>query len=350
MVYQKFQESVYKLGTIQIKLSFLINLFSVTFLVAILFYCSYRVLYSQMKTGELIAIVSMCSTLLPSVVNLALITIPINEAKIAFDRMFEFTSSLPEKMEGQVLRNDFQKLNVQNLSFRVAGRKQLLKDVSFNVNKGEIIAIMGENGCGKSTLSQILQKNYEFENGEIIINNQLPLQSVDTMQWRGAVAVVPQNVHIFNGTVLENIAFNDAAEKTNEVLSLLRAYGFAPFLDTLPQSIMTFVGEEGINLSGGQKQMIALARALYQKPQLLILDEATAAMDRHSEQFVLQLIQKLKNQMAIIFITHRLHVLKSFCDRIYILENGSISTYGTHETLIKEKNLYSNYWSDLQQI
>lgn len=108
------------------------------------------------------------------------------------------------------------------------------------------------------------------------------------------------------------------------------------------------VGEEGINLSGGQKQMIALARALYYQPQLLIFDEATAAMDRQSELFVLNLLQSLKNDMAIIFITHRLHVLKSFCDRIYILENGSVNQYGTHQQLLLTENMYSLYWSDLK--
>lgn len=110
---------------------------------------------------------------------------------------------------------------------------------------------------------------------------------------------------------------------------------------------MTLVGEEGINLSAGQKQMIAITRALYYRPQLLILDEATAAMDRQSEQFVLHLLQQQKNKMGIIFITHRLHILKSFCDRIYILENGTITAKGNHHQLLQSENLYSIYWNDM---
>jgi ATP-binding cassette subfamily B protein len=110
---------------------------------------------------------------------------------------------------------------------------------------------------------------------------------------------------------------------------------------------MTLVGEEGINLSGGQKQMIALARALYHSPQLLLLDEATAAMDRETELFVLQLLQRLKSQMAIVMITHRLHVLKTFCDRIYLLDKGSITSTGNHDTLLQSDNLYSRYWADM---
>lgn len=130
-------------------------------------------------------------------------------------------------------------------------------------------------------------------------------------------------------------------------MNFLKEYGFDVFMDSLPQSVMTLVGEEGINLSGGQKQMIALARALYHKPELLILDEATAAMDRESELFVLRLLASLKQKMAILFITHRLHVLRTFCDRIYILENKQIVVSGNHQTLLTSKNLYSDYWKDL---
>lgn len=127
----------------------------------------------------------------------------------------------------------------------------------------------------------------------------------------------------------------------------LNEFGFVDFINSLPQSYMTIVGEEGINLSGGQKQMIALARALYHKPQLLILDEATASMDRKAEQFVLNLLSKIKTEMGIIIITYRLHVLKHICDRIYIIENGTNKHNGSHETLLQTNNIYSNYWNDL---
>lgn len=347
-IYQIFQNAIFKLGKIQIRLSFLANSFSSIFLIGILFYCSHQVLNKHLRIGELIAILTMCSTLLPSVANLALISIPINEAKIAFDRMFEFAATEPEKEDDtQKIIDTFESLRVSNLSFRFAGRGQLLKDVSFEVTKGEIIAILGENGSGKSTLSQITQKHYSPENGELIINDRIPLDTIRFNNWRNFCAVVPQNIHIFNGTVLENIAFDKAANNPQEVVQFLHQYGFVPFIDSLPQSVFTLVGEEGINLSGGQKQMIALARALYAKPQLLILDEVTAAMDRDSERYVLKLLTQLKKNIGIIIITHRLHVLKALCDRIYILENGVITTAGNHDTLLQTNNLYSKYWKDL---
>ncbi len=346
-LYKNYQTKVVHLVHIQIKLSFLASGSGVLFLVGVLFYCATLMLHGKLLAGELIAILSMSGSLLPTVAGLALVSIPLNEAKIAFDRMFEFTGIEPEANEKEDQNLSFQNLEVKNVAFRFAGRSQLLKRVSFGVNKGEIIAIMGENGCGKSTLAQILQKHYQPETGSIILNASQSQNEVSLDNWRRIVSSVPQNIHIFNGSVIENIAFEDTSTKPQEVIDFLQQYGFAPFIESLSQSFMTLVGEEGINLSGGQRQMIALARALYPKPQLLILDEVTSAMDRKSEQFVLQLLKKLKSEMGIIFITHRLHVLKGFCDRIYIMENGIITMQGNHETLLQSENLYSQHWNDL---
>ena len=346
-LYENYQSKVVHLGRIQIKLSLLASVSGVLFLVGVLFYCATLMLHGRLLAGELMAIVGMCGSLLPAVAGLALVSIPLNEAKIAFDRMFEFTGIEPEMCEIENQYPAFQRLEAKDISFRFAGRSQLLRRISFGVNKGEIIAIMGENGCGKSTLAQILQKHYEPESGSIILNSSQSQKDIASANWRKIVGSVPQNIHIFNGTVIENIAFEGSSSKTQEVFNFLQQNGFAPFIESLPQSFMTLVGEEGINLSGGQKQMIAIARALYQKPQLLILDEVTSAMDRKSEQFVLQLLKKLRSEMGIIFITHRLHVLKGFCDRIYIMENGEISRHGDHETLLQTENLYSRHWNDL---
>ena len=347
-VYQNYQETIFTLGKIQIKLSLIANIFGVMFLIGLLFFNANQVLKGSLKIGELMATIGICGSLLPSIANLALISIPFNEAKIAFDRMFEFTTLDKEKEENNLFIEKFESLKCSNLSFRFAGRSPIIKNISFEIKKGEVIAIMGENGCGKSTLTQLLMKNYEQENGEIIINNSKKINDISISDWRKIVGVIPQSIHIFNGTVLENICFEDAIEKPDKVFNFLQANGFSSFLDSLPQSVYTLVGEEGINLSGGQKQIIAFARALYFKPQLLIIDEGTSAMDRLSEQFVINLIQKLKNEIAVIFITHRLHILKSFSDKIYVLENGSITIEGNHEFLMTSDNLYSKYWNDLQ--
>ncbi|PIB33050.1 peptidase C39 [Gaetbulibacter sp. 5U11] len=345
LIYGNFQEKAFNLGKINVRLSVFSGVFSVLFLMGILVYTSIQVYDETMQLGELMAILGVAGSLLPSVASLALITIPINEAKVAFNRMYEF-ASMDKEQKGTTEISDFNALEIKNLSFRFAGRSQLLKDINIKVNKNECIAIVGESGSGKSTLGQILQKFYSFENGTIAINNKTNLTELNTENWRTILGVVPQEVTIFGGNVITNILLGQEDTPEN-IVKFCQKYGFEKFINTLPQSYTTILGEEGINLSGGQKQVIALMRALYKKPKVLLLDEFTSAMDRKTEQFVLDLLNKLKSELTIIFISHRLHSLPKIADRIYVLENGIIADSGNHEKLMESKNFYSEFWKEL---
>lgn len=179
------------------------------------------------------------------------------------------------------------------------------------------------------------------------MNRNISLQDVNTNSWRNILGVVPQDIHIFNGNVLDNICLGDTQMEAENILKFISEFGFEKYIAGFPQGFLTILGEEGINLSGGQKQVIALARALYRKPQVLILDEATAAMDRETEKFTIDLLNKLKKNVAVFYISHRLHVLKNMSDRIYILRDGKIQDEGTHQELLLGNNMYSNYWKDL---
>ena len=237
--------------------------------------------------------------------------------------------------------------NIENLSFRFIGRKKILENINICLKKGELIALIGESGGGKSTMANILQKFYHPENGNIILNNSMEVKDIDTKEWRNKIGVVPQNINLFNGNVLDNICLGNVEEETERIIRFLKEFGFDKYIDKFPNGIMTILGEEGVNLSGGQKQIIAFARALYKQPEILILDEATAAMDRNTEQFIIKLLNRLKRRMGVFYISHRLHVLKQFADRIYILENGTITATGTHEELLNSENFYSNYFNFL---
>lgn len=345
LVFGNLQNKIVTLGKVNVRLSILAGIAGVLFLMAILSYTSFQVYDEQMMLGELMAILGIAGSLLPSITNLALISIPINEAKIAFNRMFEFTSIEKEK-QGTIALQNFNSLVLENLSFRFAGRSELLKKVNISVKKGEITAIVGESGSGKSTLGQILQKFYDFEDGTIKINEQYNLKEIKLSNWRDLVGVVPQEITIFNGNVLDNILLGKE-DNPEDVLQFCKQYGFEDFIKEFPQGYATILGEEGVNLSGGQKQIIALVRVLYKKPQLLILDEATAAMDRKTEKFSIDLISKLTKQMGVLCISHRLETLKKYADTIYVLENGETKISGSHEQLVKTANFYSDYWKEL---
>ena len=249
------------------------------------------------------AILGILGSLMAAVSKLALFAVPFNEAKIAFSRMFEF-ASIEKEPVGETSINRFDSMIVENLSFRFTGRRQLLKSINLQLNKGEFIAIVGESGSGKSTLGQVLQKFYNFEEGSILINNHINFNNIKLEDWRNLIAVIPQEINIFNGNIVDNILLGKD-EDPNKVIKFCEQFGFDKFILELPQGFNTILGEEGINISGGQKQIIALARALYKKPQLLILDEVTSAMDRKTENFTVQLLSKLKSEIAIFYISHQ---------------------------------------------
>lgn len=345
LIYGNFQEKAFNLGKINVRLSVFSGVFSVLFLMGILIYTSTQVYNEVMLLGELMAVLGVAGSLLPAVAGLALITIPINEAKVAFNRMYEFASIDKESIGNMPLSN-FESLDIKHLSFRFAGRSQLLKNINLSVSKNECVAIVGESGCGKSTLGQVLQKFYAFEKGSIVINGQHQLSDVLTTDWREIIGVIPQDVTIFSGNIITNILLGKEDTLEN-IMTFCKDYGFEGFINSLPQGYATLLGEEGINVSGGQKQIIALMRVLYKKPQLLLLDEFTSAMDRKTERFVLDLLNTLKKDITILFISHRLHALKRIADRIYIIENGESAIHGSHVQLLETDNFYSDYWKEL---
>ncbi len=343
-IYGYYQKQVFELGKIKVRLSLLSGVFGVVFLLGILLYTSLSVYYDTMMLGELMAILGVAGSLLPSVASLALVAIPVNEAKVAFNRMYEFVSNEKEN-NGNVEVAEFQSIDLRSISFRFAGRSQLLKDVSLQIRQGEFVGIVGESGSGKSTLSQIIQNFYEPENGEVLINNKIALRNVKLDSWRDKIGVVEQNIQMFNASILENIILGDRKDP-KEIEKFFKDYGFDTFISQFPQGYATMLGEEGINLSGGQKQVIALARVLYKKPQLLILDEYTSAMDRKTENFSFDLLKRIKKDVGIVFITHRLHTLPKIADRIYVIDNGKTEVHGSHHELLQTSNFYSDYWNE----
>jgi ATP-binding cassette subfamily B protein len=347
-VYDFFQKTLFDLGTIRIRFNLATEILATILIVTIISWGSIQVLNGELKLGQFMAVTQMVGILMPAAGRLALTNIQLQEAKVAFDRMFEYTSIHPEinleedKQKKQIQK--FESLEVKNLVFRFPGRKPLLLDVSFAMKKGEMIALLGESGCGKSTTLQILQKFYRFESGHVRVNG-LEWDDISAIGWRKMTAVVPQEIKIFNGTLIENICLGNVQEEAEAVVKFCMQLGFDKYFMQFPQNYLTLIGEDGVNLSGGQQQLVALARALYRRPQLLLLDEATAAMDRNTEAFVLNLLHQLKEQISIIMITHRVKTARQ-ADCIYVMENGTVMATGKHHELLASENLYSSSWKE----
>jgi ATP-binding cassette subfamily B protein len=296
----------------------------------------------------MVALLSMAGSVIPAANRLVVANIQIQEALVAFDRMFEFTSMEKEAMSSSannlssIISNE---VKIQSVSFRFAGRRQILKDVTLQFKKGEMVALLGESGGGKSTLLQVIQKFYLPESGNIIAGG-LDISNINAQKWRELIGSVPQDLKIFNGNLIYNITLSDQPEDYQKAAVFCQEKGFDKYFQQFPQSYLTLLGEEGVNLSGGQKQLVVLARALFRHPQILLLDEATSAMDRKTENFILSLLQKAKNDMAILLVTHRIKTAQR-CDKIYILEEGTIQASGSPQELMLSSNFFSDSYKEM---
>lgn len=349
-VYGFFMQKVYVLGLIGAKINLLLSVGGALLLTGIISWSAYLVLEEQLLLGQMMAIITLVGSLSTSVIGIAMANIQLQEAYVAFDRMYEFALAEPECNPEDATKvdenNNFQieKLEIRNLNFRFPGKGLLLTDISFNIKRGEIITFFGEIGCGKSTLLAILQRFHNIESGSILVNNK-NWNSFSTKSWRNRVADVEQHVQLFNGTVLENISLEEEVNP-QEIVSFCQDYGFHGFIMELQQGYATVVNENSSNLSGGQRQLVALARALYKKPKLLLLDEATAAMDRRTEKFVVGLIKKLKHEIAVVIVTHRPQ-LASLADTIYVIENNTIAISGNPGYVFQNNLLFRESFAEM---
>jgi len=335
-VYGFFMQKVYDLGLIGIRLNLWITIGSSLLITGIISWSAYLVLNEQLLLGQMMAIITLVGSFTTSVINIAMANIQLQEARIAFDRMYEFAAAEPEyniENESSEANNiSINEVNIENLNFRFPGKSLLLKNINITVKKGEIVTLFGEIGCGKSTLLGVLQRFHNFESGIIKVNGE-NWDNISTADWRSRVAAVSQHVQLFNGTVLGNIALEEEPDG-EKVIQFCQEYGFHNFIMEFQQNYSTIINENSSNLSGGQQQLISLARALYKHPQMLLLDEATAAMGRRTEHFVIDLLNKLKNKMAIVFVTHRPQLARH-TDKIYVIENNTISIAGSHNDVVK---------------
>ena len=338
IIYAEFQKKIAALAQVNIKFSLVSEVSGVFFMISIFAVASWLVISKEMKLGEMVAVISLAGSVLPSINRIVISNIQIQEAIVAFDRMFEFTSMKTEvALTNTKMKFSLSQLTVQDITFRFPGRRQVLNELSLQLYKGQITALMGESGHGKSTFLQVLQKFYEPESG-LILADGIDLQSIDAAAWRSQIGSIQQEPKIFNGTLLYNISLSDSEEECRSAILFCKETGFDKYFTQFPHGYSTVIGEAGINLSGGQRQLVVFSRVLFRRPKLLLLDEATSAMDRSMENFILGLLEKDKKERITLLVTHRIKTTEQ-CDRILILENGSIINSGTPEELLKISEL-----------
>jgi ATP-binding cassette, subfamily B, bacterial len=243
--------------------------------------------------------------------------------------------SLPvENVRGEV--------KFHNVTFNYQDRQAVIKNLSLNIPAGKTIAIVGSTGSGKSTLVKLLLRFYEVQSGTITLDG-IDIQNLQLRDLRRCMGLVSQDVFLFHGTVAENIAYGTFDATEQEIITAAKIAEAHDFIMLLPQGYETIVGERGQKLSGGQRQRIAIARAVLKNPPILILDEATSAVDNETEAAIQKSLERITVNRTTIAIAHRLSTIRN-ADRIYVMEYGKFVESGTHEQLLEQNGVYASLW------
>jgi len=317
--------------------------------VAVLWVGSALVIKQQITPGTLMLFYSLVGYVITPIASLITANQTVQDALIAADRLFQIMDLEREEMEGEhkhsLWRNSIGDIRLDHVSFRYGSRKQVFTDLSLVIPKGQTTAIVGESGSGKTTLISLLQNIYPIQGGNIKIGNY-DIKQITNESLRKLVGTVPQQIELFAGTILENIALGDFQPDVKRVSEITEQLGLNDFINSLPNGFSTYIGEHGASLSGGEKQRVAIARALYKDPEVLIFDEATSSLDSISEKFVKNTLNALAtNGKTIIVIAHRLSTVRD-AENIVVLEEGRLAEQGSHEALLKSSGVYAKLWNE----
>jgi ABC-type bacteriocin transporter len=304
------------------------------------------VLDNKITPGELLSFYTLIGYFTGPVSSLIGMNKTVQDAVIAADRLFEIMDLEREKDENQIelTVDKIDDIHFENVSFRYGTRVNVFENLNLIIPKGKFTAIVGESGSGKSTLMSILQNIYPIQKGNVSIG-KYDLKYVSNTSLRQLVSVVPQQIDLFAGNVIDNIALGDYEPDMQRIIDISAQLGIIDFIESLPQGFQTYLGENGTALSGGQRQRIAIARAIYRNPEILILDEATSSLDSVSELYVQKTIDLLKaDHKTIIVIAHRLSTLNN-ADQIIVLDQGKVIEQGSHDQLLSDPaSAYSGLW------
>lgn len=309
------------------------------------------VLDGQITTGELLSFYTLVGYFTAPAASLVGINKTVQDAVIAADRLFEIMDLEVESDEHKfpLDAEAIGDIRFDKVAFRYGTRTNVFDNLNLHIPKGKTTAIVGESGSGKSTIMSLLQNIYPIQQGNIYIGEQ-SVKYICNADLRRLIGVVPQQIDLFNGTVIDNIALGDHEPDMKMIFQICKNLGILNFIETLPNGFNTSLGENGASLSGGQKQRISIARALYRKPEILLLDEATSALDTNAEEYVQQMVEYLsKEGKTIIVIAHRLSTVQR-ADKIIVMKDGQVAEEGTHHELIQLQQAYFQLWAQQTQI
>jgi hypothetical protein len=321
-------------------MSFLSNSFiRVISMVIGLFYGAFLVRNGSISIGKLVTFFGLGETLAWSFWGLGDCINTYKRALVSINRINLLLDDKTEIEDGDKILEDFSTMEFKNFSFYYPEEKDAsLKDISFKLNKGETLGIVGKSGSGKSTLVKQILRFYNFDKNKVFINN-IPYEDYDITSVRSKFGYVSQENILLSKTVRENILFGSVSEDDERIINVIKKADFYKDIQNLEKGLDTVVGERGLGLSGGQKQRISLARALYRNPEILVLDDSFSAIDANTESKIINSLKENRKNRTNIIISHRISAVEH-ADLILVMDNGEIVDRGTHEELISKDSWY----------
>ena len=298
----------------------------------------------SMTMGKLMTFVALLTYFLTPIQNVINFQPQLQTALVSIERLLDILELNCESSdETDTATISGENIVLSHVNFRYGSRQLVLHDINLRIQAGEKLAIVGESGCGKTTLVKLLLRLFDFENGDILIGGR-NIQSFSPQSLRKQIAYVSQNIVLFSGSIRENLEMGIGKLPEDELDRVCELCSIKSYIDSLPFRYDTSVGENGDSMSGGQKQRLAIARALLRHPSVLILDEATSHLDSITETAIQKMLSELPASMTVIMIAHRLSTIKN-SDRIVVMDHGSIAELGSHEKLLEHHGIYWNMWN-----
>ncbi len=317
---------------------------------AMLMLASQGVTSGELTLGDLVLINTYLLQMFIPMNFLGFVYREIKHSLADMERMFRLLDEnreIGDKPGAPDLRVTRGHVRFDHVSFSYKSQRRILDDVTFEIPPGHKVAVVGPSGSGKSTLVRLLFRFYDVDGGRIEIDG-MDIRDITQQSLRAAIGIVPQDTVLFNDTIYYNISYANPDASREEVLRAARLAHLDAFIESLPEGYDTLVGERGLKVSGGEKQRIAIARAILKNPRILVFDEATSALDSESEQAILAALREVAENHTTLVIAHRLSTIVD-ADRILVLEQGRIVESGTHRELLEAGNVYEKMWSLQQQ-